>query len=94
MREAWLAKYDQQNCYWLLDHGTCEKAKDYFLEQAVQGFMASAEPLFIEPPFDTLKAQTPWLMPISDVALSLPENILSQGILLHSQAENALSARH
>ena len=94
MRDTWLAKYDQQTCYWLLDHGTCEKAKDYFLEQAVQGFMTSAEPLFIDPPFDTLKAQTPWLIPVSDIVLSLPESILSQGILLHSHAEKALVARH
>ena len=94
MRDTWLAKYDQQTCYWLLDHGTCEKAKDYFLEQAVQGFMTSAEPLFIDPPFDTLKAQTPWLIPVSDTVLSLPESILSQGILLHSHAEKALVARH
>ena len=94
MRDTWLAKYDQQTCYWLLDHGTCEKAKDYFLEQAVQGLMASAEPLFVDPPFDTLKAQTPWLIPVSDTALSLPESIISQGILLHSHAEKALVARH
>lgn len=94
MRDTWLAKYDQQTCYWLLDHGTCEKAKDYFLEQAVQGFMTSAEPLFIDPPFDTLKVQTPWLIPVSDIVLSLPESILSQGILLHSHAEKALVARH
>ena len=94
MRSAWLAKYDQQTCYWLLDHCTCEKAKEYFSERAIQGFMASAEPLFLEPPFDTLKAQTPWLIPVSDIALSLPESISSQGILLHSHAEKALVARH
>lgn len=94
MRNAWLAKYDQQTCYWLLDHGTCEKAKEYFQEHRVQGFMVAAEPLFLEPPFDSLKAHTPWLIPLTEVLLTLPDDILSQGILLHSLAEKALVARH
>lgn len=94
MRESWLAKYNHKTCYWLAGHSACEEAIDFLKVQAVQGLMASAEPLFLDPPFDSLIAYTPWLVPLTDIVLSLPDAILSMGILIHSNAEKSLVARH
>lgn len=68
--------------YWLADANTHQKAvKEYGF-----GFDDSV-PVFFGPTFESAKALSPWLVPVSEELLSVKADVLNLGIGIQSSAE-------
>ncbi|MDC5704577.1 DUF4123 domain-containing protein [Vibrio europaeus] len=79
--QSWLQD-NEKHSYWLVDHKLHKSAVN---QNDGFGFDESV-PLFQGAMFKDVMSLTPWLIPVSDSVISLPEALLNQGLAFSSSA--------
>ncbi|NAX43114.1 MULTISPECIES: DUF4123 domain-containing protein [unclassified Vibrio] len=80
MLKSWFEAQSEHQ-YWLVDH----KLHKLALAQNGGFGFEEAVPLFYGSMFDSVMPLSPWLIPVTDIVLELPESLLAQGLVLSSQ---------
>lgn len=87
----WEQSADLRSCYWLVGHQGVQAAR---IQQPNSMLMAPAIPLFIDAPFKELRHVTPWLIPVSDDLVKLPNDILALGVTLECTVPTEILVNH